>query len=120
MRDVDPRLNELFTHLRLALDALEQIALRPHRPAAEPKQQTATEKPIPPPPPEIPAEAEKLSYTVKEVCRLVGISTATFYKFLGRGDVRAVKLGNKTLILATDLREWLERLPAVRQRLNDA
>ena len=47
MRDADTRLPELFGHLRHAIDLLEQITLRPHRPAAEPKRTTEIEtKPL--------------------------------------------------------------------------
>ena len=62
MRDADLRIPELFGHLRHAIELLEQIALRPHRPAAEPKRAMETE-----------------ANTVKEVCKLVGISAATLY-----------------------------------------
>lgn len=111
MRDTDPRIHELFNHLRHALDALEQINLRPYTQAAEPKAaavETKTAAPL------IQLEEPKLSYTIKEVRKLVGISTATLYKILGRRELRAIKLGNRTLILARDLQEWLNDLPAMR------
>jgi hypothetical protein len=37
MRDADPRIPELFSHLRHATELLDQIASQPHGPAAEPK-----------------------------------------------------------------------------------
>jgi hypothetical protein len=76
MRDTDPRIHELFIHLRQALDALEQIMLWSHRPAAELRQEAVNEKPAPAAP-TIPEDEPKLAYTVKEVRKLVGISTAT-------------------------------------------
>ena len=112
MRDADTRLPELFGHLRHAIDLLEQITLRPHRPAAEATRTIESEtKPLvsSAPPTEI-----KLSYSIKDVCKLVGISTTTLYQILGRRELKAVKLGNKTLILAKDLKEWLENLPTMR------
>jgi excisionase family DNA binding protein len=112
MSDIDPRVRDLFNHLRHALDAFEQIMLRPYTLTAEPKKAPIAETKVPAP--LIPADEPKLSYTVKEVRKLVGISTATLYKILGRRELRAVKLGNRTLILAKDLQEWLNNLPAMR------
>ena len=86
--------------------------LRPHRPAAESKRTIEVE--IKSSAPSIRPADLKLSYTVKEVCKLVGISAATLYLVLGRGELKAVKLGNKTLILAKDLEKWLDNLPAMR------
>src|SRR5690349_14944588 len=112
MRDTDTRLSELFGHLRHAIELFEQITLRPHRAATEPKRTTEVEtKPLRRP---IPPTDIRLSYSVKEVCKLVGISTATLYQVLGRRELKAVKLGNKTLILAKDWEEWLDSLPAMR------
>jgi excisionase family DNA binding protein len=114
MRDTDPRIHELFIHLRQALDALEQIMLRPHWPTTEPRQEAAKRAPAAP---SIPADEPKLAYTVKEVRKLVGISTATLYKVFGRRELRTVKVGGRTLILATDLQEWVDNLPSGRRRL---
>jgi excisionase family DNA binding protein len=112
MRDADSRIPELFSHLRHAIELLEQIALQPLRLAAEPKRSTKIEaKPLRP---SISPTNIKLSYSVKEVCKLVGISAATLYQVLGRRELKAVKLGNKTLILVKDLEKWLENLPAMR------
>lgn len=116
MRDTDPRVHELFIHLHQALDALEQMMLRPHWPTTEPRQEAASEKPAPAAP-SIPADEPKLAYTVKEVRKLVGISTATLYKVFGRRELRTVKVGGRTLILAKDLQEWVDNLPSGRRRL---
>lgn len=113
MRDSDPRVNDLFIHLRQALDALEQIMLRPHRIVAEPKEDATKEKPAPAAP-TIPTDDPKLAYTVKQVCKLVGVSVSTLYKVVERRELRTVKMGGRTLILASDLNEWLRKLPSTR------
>ena len=113
MRDVDPRVAELFGHLRRAFDTFEQIMLRPHRSSTEPKQEAANEKPLPVAP-TMPTVEPKLAYSVKEVRKLVGVGVATLYKVIGQGDLKTVKLGGRTLILAKDLQEWLGRLPSSR------
>jgi excisionase family DNA binding protein len=110
MRDIDPRVGEFFGHLRRALDALEQIMLRPHRPAKDLQHEVPVEKRAPAPPSVQPADP-RLAFTVKEVRKLVGISNATLYKVIGRRELRVVKMGGRTLIMAKDLREWLDGLP---------
>jgi len=92
MRDADSRIPDLFSHIRHVIDILERILQRPHRPA-EHKRATEVDTKAPAPPIS-PAEL-KLSYTIKEVCKLVGISPATIYQVLGRRELRAVKLGKK-------------------------
>jgi excisionase family DNA binding protein len=96
------------------MDTLEQIMLRPHRamPVETDRKgadETATQAPLP-----APVESPKLSYTIKEVRKLVGIGNTTIYRAIGNRELRAVKFGHKTLILAKDLHDWLESLPAVR------
>ena len=81
MRDTDPRIHELFVHLRHALDTFEQIMLRPQRPAAEPAQEAGNEKSAPAAP-AIPADDPKLAYRVKEICKLVGVSVGTLYRVI--------------------------------------
>jgi excisionase family DNA binding protein len=112
MRDIDSRIPELFGHVRQAIDLLERITLQPYRPAAESKRKTEIE--IKSLGPSITPADVKLSYTVKEACKLVGISATTLYKVLGRRELKAVKLDNRTLILAKDLERWVENLPALR------
>jgi excisionase family DNA binding protein len=40
----------------------------------------------------------------------------TVYEAIKRGELRALKRGKSTLILESDLREWLEALPAVQPK----
>ncbi len=49
------------------------------------------------------AENERpLAFRVKPFCRRVGISPATFYKYVGLGKIRVVKIGGRTLVPATE------------------
>ena len=57
------------------------------------------------------ASHQKLSYTVKQVRDLTGVGRSTLYLAMGNGELRAVKSGNRTLILAKDLQDWLDGLP---------
>ena len=52
-----------------------------------------------------------LAYTVEQACEVAGIGRTSLYVLIKTGQLRARKHGSKTLILASDLREWLENLP---------
>lgn len=56
---------------------------------------------------------DRLAYTVPEVLEAVGISRTKLYEVIGAGDLRARKLGTRTVILKVDLDAWLDRLPII-------
>jgi excisionase family DNA binding protein len=56
----------------------------------------------------------QLSYSVLEACEAARIGRTNLYEAIRTGELRAVKHGKRTLILADDLRSWLENLPAVK------
>ena len=99
MSSTDPRIGKLFQHVRAATDLLEQIMLSQSpsrenleiRPSKNDRPQTGpTDQPAP----------ERLAYTLKEVQEIVGISRSAIYLALTDGDLRAVKAGRRTLVLA--------------------
>ena len=55
----------------------------------------------------------QLAYSILEACEAARIGRTNLYEALRSGQLRAVKRGKRTLILADDLREWLESLPAL-------
>lgn len=54
-----------------------------------------------------------LAYSVAEACQAARIGRTSLYEAIRTGDLRAVKCAKRTLILADDLRRWLESLPPV-------
>lgn len=56
-----------------------------------------------------------LAYQVKLFCNSVGISPATFYKYVNLGEIRIIKIGGRTLVPASEVERLLSggaaRLP---------
>jgi excisionase family DNA binding protein len=56
---------------------------------------------------------EPLAFSVAEACSAARIGRTSLYEAIRCGRLRAVKHAKRTLILAEDLRRWLESLPAL-------
>jgi excisionase family DNA binding protein len=111
MSSVDPRVRELFIHLRRTVDIIEELMLRR---AVTPAQQNQPEARQAQPSPSQPSIPHKFAYSIKEVRELIAISNSSIYKEIGEGRLSAVKRGNRTMILAADLQDWVSRWRASR------
>lgn len=54
------------------------------------------------------ADAELLS--VRDFCKTAGIGRTKVYELLGKGDIKAVKIGRRTFLRRADVMEWVEGL----------
>lgn len=57
---------------------------------------------------------ERLAFGVTEAAQVAGIGRSTLYAAMADGQLRAVKLGKRTLIPAEELRRFLGALPAAK------
>jgi excisionase family DNA binding protein len=58
------------------------------------------------------ALVQTLTAPIAEASRISGLSRSEIYRRLATGNIRAVKSGNRTLILMDSLRAHLASLPA--------
>jgi excisionase family DNA binding protein len=60
-----------------------------------------------------------LAFTISEACVVARAGRTSLYEAIRDGALIARKRGRKTLILADDLRNWIERLPAIESKTTD-
>ena len=52
-----------------------------------------------------------IGLSIAAAVKASGIGRSTLYEAIADGHLPAKKLGRRTIVLQTDLRDWLERLP---------
>jgi excisionase family DNA binding protein len=57
---------------------------------------------------------DRIAYTITATCRATGLGRTTIYAALKAGTLSARKAGRRTLILARDLEDFLNKLPPAR------
>lgn len=57
------------------------------------------------------AESSPLAHTIQSAARKATIGRTTLYNAIRSGELRARKIGRRTVILEHDLARWLSTLP---------
>jgi len=65
-------------------------------------------------------ETEPLAYTIQAAVKAAAVSRTELYRAIGRGELAMRKRGKRSLILADELRRWVESLPAASHRIRCA
>jgi excisionase family DNA binding protein len=53
---------------------------------------------------------QQLLYTITQCCQMAAIGRTKFYQLVASGEIPVRKVGKKTLVAATDLHDWIDRL----------
>jgi excisionase family DNA binding protein len=102
MKRVDQRVGELFSHLRSAIDILEDMMLHPYiRPTTEQTAQTIASPP--------PTTNEPMVVRVKDACRLLGCSAGTIYKLINAGEIESYLDGSARKFRVAAIREYIAK-----------
>jgi excisionase family DNA binding protein len=59
---------------------------------------------------------DKPIYSIKEFAATYGLGRSTVYRLLRSGDLKARKVGKRTVIAASDGKSWLRRLQAYKPK----
>lgn len=52
-------------------------------------------------------------FTIHEFCKMAGIGRTLAYDLIKSGDIKAVKVGRKTMIPRSAIESWLGSLPTL-------
>ena len=50
-----------------------------------------------------------LLHTINPACKRVGLGRTKFYELINAGEIKAIKVGQRTLIPESELQRWLAR-----------
>jgi len=60
-----------------------------------------------------------MAYSIEDACKVCGVGRTKFYELIADQKIKAKKLGRRTLILRTDLEQFLSELDSYPSREGD-
>ncbi len=69
-------------------------------------------------PPKANGSTERVAYRIREVSIMTGICRTNIYAAIKTGELKARKIGRSTLIMASDLADFMSKLPSLPVRLS--
>jgi len=61
-------------------------------------------------------QLQREGLSIPEACAVAGIGRTKIYEAIANGSLRARKYGKRTIVLRSDLRDFLSGLPVVNER----
>jgi excisionase family DNA binding protein len=58
---------------------------------------------------------DQLVYTIPQAIQMAAVSRTALYRCIQRGELTILKRGKRSLILAEELRRWVQALPTAQQ-----
>jgi hypothetical protein len=97
MKRGDPRVSELFSHLRRALDLLEDMARHPHQ-----QSEPTPPPPVPPPAPiqqaQVAPSPTPMLVSIKDARKLIGVSHTRIYNLINEGALETILIGRRRMV----------------------
>jgi excisionase family DNA binding protein len=114
-KDVELLIMEAFRCARQTLEAFERLTtavsgLSLEKDEAHSTVETATSAP------EIEGRDGILLCTIKEACKRTGLGRSSIYQAIGSGELRAKKIGRRTVIEINEIRRWISSSPTIASR----
>jgi excisionase family DNA binding protein len=114
MKRGDPRVHELFSHLRQIIDLLEDIVIHRHQQpevplqpsSPTPKHQVTTAVPLPQA-----ATAQTstpILVSIKEASRLIGIGNTRIYELINVGALETMRIGRRRMIRYSSIQNFVD------------
>jgi excisionase family DNA binding protein len=105
-KNPDPRVQELFRHVKASVDILEKIISSPLKP--QPSAPTPAKEPCVGAKSNPPPELTRIVYSITEVAELVSMSRTSIYNIINSGKLPCIKWGRGSFIRASDIRAWID------------